>query len=89
MIRKLILFLTMVSLFTSGLPLVHAQPLEKTVVTRVKPTINVNNKIFKDLNANGVLDDYENWDLPIEERVASLLSQMTLEEKVSLMLITE
>ena len=89
MIRKLILFLTMVSLFTSGLPLVHAQPLEKTVVTRVKPTITVNNKIFKDLNANGVLDDYENWDLPIEERVASLLSQMTLEEKVSLMLITE
>ena len=59
------------------------------VVARVKPMITVNNKEFKDLNANGVLDDYENWELPVEKRVEDLLSWMSLEEKASLMLIAE
>jgi beta-glucosidase len=37
------------------------------------------------LNKNGKLDPYEDNRLPIEERVADLLSQMTLEEKAGLM----
>jgi len=43
---------------------------------------------FKDLNKNGVLDNYEDWRLTTDERVADLLSQMTLEEKVGFMLIS-
>lgn len=40
---------------------------------------------FKDLNKNGQLDAYEDWRLPMEQRIADLVSQMTLEEKVGLM----
>ena len=40
---------------------------------------------FKDLNKNGSLDKYEDWRLPMEERIADLVSQMTLEEKAGLM----
>ena len=40
---------------------------------------------FKDLNKNGKLDKYEDWRLPKEERIADLVSQMTLEEKAGLM----
>jgi len=43
---------------------------------------------FKDLNKNGELDIYEDWRLSVEERVADLKSQMTLEEKVGFMLIS-
>lgn len=40
---------------------------------------------FKDLNKNGELDKYEDWRLSDDERIADLVSQMTLEEKVGLM----
>ncbi len=40
---------------------------------------------FKDLNKNGQVDPYEDWRLPMDERIADLVSQMTLEEKVGLM----
>lgn len=43
---------------------------------------------FKDLNKNGKLDAYEDWRLPVSTRVQSLLGQMTLAEKVGLMLIS-
>jgi beta-glucosidase len=43
---------------------------------------------FRDLNKNGRLDPYEDPRLPIEDRVADLLSQMTLEEKAGLMFHT-
>ncbi len=36
---------------------------------------------FKDLNKNGKLDPYEDWRLPVDKRIADLVSQMTLEEK--------
>nr|WP_241740103.1 glycoside hydrolase family 3 N-terminal domain-containing protein [Microbacterium invictum] len=54
---------------------------------RAKEIIKVKGKKFKDLNANGTLDPYEDWRLPVEDRVADLMSQMTLEEKAGLMLI--
>ena len=43
---------------------------------------------FRDLNKNGRLDPYEDPRLPIEVRVADLLSQMTLEEKAGMMFHT-
>ena len=36
----------------------------------------------RDLNKNGKIDPYENWRVPIEQRVEDLLSQMTLQEKI-------
>lgn len=41
---------------------------------------------FKDLNKNGVLDPYEDWRLPIDERIADLVQQMDLEDIAGLML---
>ena len=37
---------------------------------------------FKDLNKNGKLDVYEDWRVDIDERVADLVSQMSLEMKL-------
>lgn len=42
---------------------------------------------FKDLNKNGKIDKYEDWRLPVEVRVTDLKSQMTIQEKVGMMLI--
>jgi len=36
-----------------------------------------------DFNKNGIMDPYENPDLPVDERVEDLLSKMTLEEKIA------
>src|SRR5690606_22027352 len=44
---------------------------------------------FKDLNANGSLDPYEDWRLSPEERSEDLLGQMTLEEKAGMLLIAD
>jgi beta-glucosidase len=44
---------------------------------------------FRDLNKNGRLDKYEDWRLPVDERVSDLLSGMTLEEKVGFMIISQ
>lgn len=41
---------------------------------------------FKDLNRNGQLDPYEDWRLDIEQRVADLADQLSLEEIAGLML---
>lgn len=63
----------------------HGRP--PTLESRVKDVVTVNGREFKDLNDNGRLDTYEDWRKPVEERVADLVSQMTLEEKSGLMLI--
>lgn len=44
---------------------------------------------FKDLNSNGILDPYEDWRLSAEERSADLLSQMTIDEKIGFMIISQ
>lgn len=59
---------------------------ELPVEARFKPVISVDGHLFRDLNGNGVLDIYEDWRRPVEERVEDLLSQMTLEEKVAQMM---
>jgi beta-glucosidase len=57
------------------------------ITARTKSIININSLKFKDLNNNGQLDRYEDWRLPLDDRIADLISQMTLEEKAGLMLI--
>lgn len=54
---------------------------------RAKPVLTVDGLRFKDANANGKLDVYEDWRRPVAERVTDLLAQMTLEEKAGMMLI--
>lgn len=58
------------------------------VETRVKDTIAVAGRTFRDLNDNGRLDPYENWLLPTEARASDLVSRMTPEEKAGMMLIS-
>ncbi len=54
---------------------------------RAKPLLTLDGKQFKDSNANGKLDAYEDWRLPVDQRIDDLVAQMTLEEKAGLMLI--
>ena len=44
---------------------------------------------FKDLNENGRIDTYEDWRRPVEDRVADLVSQMTLAEKAGMLMIDQ
>jgi beta-glucosidase len=52
------------------------------------PTLTQDGITFRDLNKNGKLDPYEDPRRPIEERVADLLGQMTLEEKAGMLFHT-
>ena len=79
---------------TAGARLVAAPAGETTpheqqpmITARSKSVIEVDGKKFKDANGNGRLDPYEDWRLPVEQRVADLVGRMTLEEKAGMMLI--
>lgn len=63
----------------------HGKP--ASLEARVKGVLTEKGRHFKDLNANGQVDTYEDWRKPVEERVADLVERMTLEEKAGLMLI--
>jgi beta-glucosidase len=65
--------------------LLAAAPQPK-IESRKAPVITRDGLQFRDLNKNGVLDRYEDWRLPVEQRVADLVSKMTLEEKTGLMI---
>ena len=53
---------------------------------RVKEIIEVDGYQFKDLNANGELDPYEDWRLSAEERAEDLLSKMDTTQKAAQMI---
>jgi beta-glucosidase len=58
------------------------------VEARVKPVLTDDLGLqFKDLNANGALDPYEDWRLAAETRAADLVGRMSLDEKAGMMLI--
>ena len=65
--------------------LTFAQP---KIESRRTPVLKVGGQTFRDLNKNGRLDKYEDWRLPVDQRVADLVSQMTVEEKAGLMIHT-
>lgn len=60
---------------------------QPVIETRATSILVVNQLRFKDLNKNNVLDRYEDWRLPVDQRIDDLLKQMTLPEKVGMMLI--
>jgi len=51
------------------------------------PLLNIENRQFRDLNKNGLLDNYEDSHADIGDRIDDLISQMTLEEKAGTMFI--
>ena len=57
------------------------------ISSRVKPVIQADGLAFRDLNANGVLDPYEDWRLSPAERADDLVRRMSPEEKIGLMVI--
>ena len=72
-------------LFTSGSLLAQTQP---NLQSRSVETLKIKNLTFKDLNKNKKLNKYEDWRLPIAERVKDLVSKISLEEKMGFMLIS-
>ena len=56
------------------------------VEARKAQVITVAGLKFRDLNKNGTLDRYEDWRLPVDQRVADLVAKMTVEEKAGLMI---
>ena len=56
-----------------------------TTPSHEAPILTENDLTYRDLNKNGRLDPYEDPRLPIEQRIADLLSQMTLEEKAGML----
>ena len=84
---KRIIALALAALLVIGLLPVTAEEaaVQPELVARVKDIIEVDGYQFKDLNDNGELDPYEDWRLPMEARIADLVGQMTLEEKVGLL----
>lgn len=77
-----------VAIAIASMQAARTAPKQPRIDGRAAPLLKVGNLSFKDLNRNGVLDPYEDWRLPVERRVADLLSRMTLEEKAGLMQIT-
>jgi beta-glucosidase len=70
----------------SGTLLGLAQGQDVQVEVRSTPILQYQGKKFKDHNRNGKLDAYEDWRLPADRRVADLITQMSAEEKVGLMI---
>lgn len=56
---------------------------------RSKPLLALDGKQFKDSNGNGKLDAYEDWRLPVDQRINDLVSQMSDTEKVGMMMIAD
>lgn len=76
------------ALFCSSL-LSHGQKLiQPELGHRSAEILKIDGLEFKDLNKNHKLDKYEDWRLPVEERIKNLISQMTLEEKIGFMVIS-
>lgn len=51
--------------------------------------LTVDGLAFKDLNKNGKLDKYEDWRLPVDERVKDLASKLSVEQIAGLMLYSK
>ncbi|MBK5278081.1 MAG: glycoside hydrolase family 3 C-terminal domain-containing protein [Bacteroidia bacterium] len=62
-------------------------PSQPVIEGRAVNVMVVNQLRFKDLNKNNSLDRYEDWRLPVDQRIDDLVKQMSLQEKVGMMLI--
>lgn len=55
--------------------------------TTVKGVVEQDGCVFKDSNGNGQLDPYEDWRLDDETRARDLVSRMSVDEKIGMMVI--
>ena len=86
--RKIIILIILIGLILMGIFFIikpHKKQVELSA--RNKNIIKVDELEYKDLNNNGKLDNYENWNLSPEQRAEDLVSQMNIEEKAGMMLI--
>jgi len=60
---------------------------QREICCKEKQCLKKDNLFFKDLNANGKLDPYEDWRLDSRVRAEDLLSRMTKREKIGLLMI--
>lgn len=51
--------------------------------------LEVDGYAFKDMNGNGQVDPYEDWRLPMEERIADLVKRMSIHQIAGLMLYSQ
>ena len=80
--KSILLGAVLLAVFCPGCAPKYEQP---ELGARQVEILTVGKYQFKDLNKNGTLDPYEDWRLPMQDRIADLVSRMTLEEKVGLM----
>ena len=64
-----------------------AHPAQPVLSHRAKPLLTLNGLQFKDLNGNGTLEPYEDWRLSPQARARDLVTRMTVDEKIGLMVI--
>ncbi|MDB5868356.1 MAG: xylan 1,4-beta-xylosidase, partial [Polaromonas sp.] len=64
-----------------------AQMAQPALSAQKKSIITVDGRQFKDMNANGKLDPYEDWRLDTDKRVDDLVAKMSLAEKTGMMMI--
>ncbi len=85
--KTLIFVLLLVLVLLNGIVLAQEPLFQQPLEARAVKYIYQRGYAFKDLNKNGKLDTYEDWRLPVNQRVNDLVSKMTLEEKAGMMLI--
>ncbi|WP_419872563.1 glycoside hydrolase family 3 N-terminal domain-containing protein [Candidatus Pristimantibacillus sp. PTI5] len=91
--KKIVQSMLVVSLLSSPFVMTQASAdaggtTQPEITARAKNVLLINDKRYKDSNDNGKLDPYENWELTTAERVADLLTRMSVAEKAGLMQIT-
>lgn len=64
---------------------IEATDIQHELMATSKSIIEVDGLYFKDMNANGILDVYEDWREDAQTRTADLISQMTIREKIAQM----
>lgn len=77
------LLLAPVNASIAGTSTVTTQP---RIESRLAPILTIAGQRFRDLNKNGRLDRYEDWRLPVAQRIEDLISKMTVAEKAGLMM---
>ena len=87
-VAALLLFLVLFVAGTFTYLIVKANQTEKKAKAKLiapAPVLSVDGYSFRDLNRNGELDPYEDFRVPVDQRVEDILSQMSLEEKAGMM----
>jgi beta-glucosidase len=86
--KSALLSLTALFFWTCSTSNISTKTVQPQLGFRTAEVLKINGLEFKDLNKNHKLDKYEDWRLPIDERVKDLVSLMTIEEKIGFMLIS-